>query len=120
MSNGLKLNEWTLEISQSRHKALVNHFLKEVFGQKALQQEIKEYSEKEYLAVLDKYQNQPSHKTLSDSFDSASDLYDYEEEILISFIKTKLLNDLSKVENFVLKDYLSNELVIRNLFKYIS
>jgi hypothetical protein len=117
MSNGLKLKEWQIEISKHRYQALINHFVRTLFGNSAVNKEVKEYSKEEYLSVLNKFLYINKTATLQDSIESKIDLYDWESDILLSFIKLHILEFLSETEGVSLKDYLANHLVITGLFR---
>jgi hypothetical protein len=115
MDNGLSFQNFDVTISNSRYVSLINHFIRECFGNEALKQSVKEYSNEQYSEVLQKVTI--GSCCLPSTSGNIEELYDEEKEILLSFLRLKVLDLLNKTERVPLKDYFANHLVITAMLR---
>ncbi|MFH1051220.1 MAG: hypothetical protein V1779_09885 [bacterium] len=100
-----------LKINANRQKSLINHFIRSLFSNKSVLNNVPKYSYKEYLDVINKF-TLFNCSSLVDSIDSSAELYPEEERKLISFLKHYSLKMLNKTEIVDIKDYLANHIAI--------
>lgn len=115
----MKLDYNHLKINVGRQNSLINHFVRSLFGNKAVLDDIPKYSYEEYLDVINKF-TLYNTSSLVDSCESAVELYPDDEKILISFLKYYALKMLSKTEIVYIKDYLANHIALTSMLRLES
>jgi hypothetical protein len=112
----MKLDYNNLKINLSRQKSLINHFIRSLFGNKAVLNDVPRYSYEEYLDVINRF-TLYNCSSLVDSIESATELYPDDEKILISFLKYYALKMLNKTEIVYIKDYLANHIALTSMLR---
>lgn len=111
-------NEVTINTSQQ--KALINHFIRNLFGNEGLRADVPKFSPEEYRRVLHEFTCH-NCSSISDSRDSLPEfLYQHEQEVILSFLKHYALKALSNSECVPIKDHLANHICTSAMFKILS
>jgi hypothetical protein len=105
-----------ISVNTSRQKALINHFIREIFGNEGVRADVKKYQPAEYLRVLTTF-TAFNCSSLPDSAIKAGETFGEDLDILLSFLKHYALQALSNSEIVPIKDHLANHLSISAMLK---
>lgn len=106
-------------VNANRKKALINHFIRELFGNDGIRAKVREYAPDEYVDALLKFTAFPT-ASLLDCTDNLHRLYEPEKEILLSFLKLHALDMLDNSEVVSIKDHLANHLAVTSILHFTS
>jgi len=107
-----------VKVNTSWQKALINHFIRELFNNKALSVDIPKYSPDEYLRVLREFTG-PKTNSLQNSQENLP-LDTHDQDILLSFLRHYALKTMTNCETIPIKDHLANYLCIDAMYRCLS
>lgn len=98
-----------IAINRARQKTLINHFIRELFGNSALRDPVAEYTPEEYLDAIESLTG-PDCSSLNNSAESLAGVYPLQADILLSFLRLHALQILNDREVVPIKNHLANYL----------
>lgn len=115
----MKVTRNEIVVDRSWQKALLNHFIKELFGDEALRADVEKFPPDEYRRVIDEFMI-GNCSSMSDSMGNVPSDLGRDREILLSFFKHYALHTMSSNEVVPIKDHLANHLGISAMLRVFS
>ncbi len=108
----MSLSRNEIRVNSSWQKALINHFIRELFGEEGVRATVPEFPEEEYRRVLAEF-TAGNVTSLQNSIESAPNFFNpHDQEVLLSFFKHHAIKMLDNSEIVPVKDHLANHLCV--------
>ncbi|MBU4027234.1 hypothetical protein KKC83_06860 [Patescibacteria group bacterium] len=107
-----------VKINTSQQQALINHFIRKLFGNEGLRADVPKFSPEEYSKVLQEF-SAGNCTSLQNSIENDAIMFDpYKQEVVLSFLRHYALKELTNSEVVSIKDHLANNICMEAIGRF--